>query len=1215
MVMVMLSSTTYPQCIVPIYDFIKETDPKNIKNAFLTNIEIYSCGGVEKLSLLQHPKDTCEDCINSHQITLPEISSKEYLMLSFWYGIRDGINFADKIYPFDGVKFKITVNNEIVFKDILKENIWKKKLVDVSKYSGKKVEINFITNCILNSYYDWAVWSELSLLHLRNNLLKDIIEIDSTGELKKWVNEQGTIRVSVYEELSPYGDKKSLSIASNKESAVIRLRDKLKDIRTGVLVINYKVLKLKENKNIEVKLVGYKYDTIIDSYTICGESELEISPSPADLGKWRTGILEFNFVKDLTYAVDIVFTIPEETEFVIDDSLGLYTYSPEIVIEHFGSAKALSLHTENIKLIGKIKNIGKDVVLEDNNVKLSLSSNLQNVNLTEREKCIFELFPDEEKEVIWTVGKLPPGKHKFDLSVEGKNVLISGNNTKSTEVEVYPCPVRLKEYSEKKPVKESVVDVYPDKDVIVLENTNLRLVFNKVNDRILFADVYAFDYNKEIKKKGILYPLCRVIVRNNETGKDREYIIAPKRYDLFSTNFRSSAIFNEVFTDENNCNWKISMTYETYPGSYFVKVNCALEALDKDGSVVHFGGPVILAGEGSYEDKKEYALFPGVEYLEKDEISSSTSVAKGSLSIRWAPPVWYNTIPLMAIQHDNTAIGLLWSVVKGLNVKDIYPQPYFFSPNLPNMQKNHIMTLFIPGGNTNYMNPNKFVAHTPYKVLKGQKVSLEFYIFVKPAKEIYEVINEWIKAYGLPEPVKEPRSFEEELELSREALTRTIWSKDKLGWMHAIGWEPGQFPGFCYLLKLDSYFCKDEKIKKKLIKHINTVAEKIVKDTGGEGLASWGGCHVLWGEFPFHYGYLEEALLGMKKIVDSLISSQQDNGGWPFKPTKQTEFLGPAGEFVVGTSARNAYMILKYSRITGDKTALSAGIKALEHMKNFKVPRGAQTWECPLYAPDILAAALAMASYLEGYAITKKEEYLELAKHWAYTGLPFVYLWNYEDKPQMRYATIPIFGATFYTWPWFGRPVQWCGLVYAYFLRKLAKYDTSFPWEKVANGITVSAMIQQITLEEDKEKAGTYPDSLGEVFTKKDGPYLNPEDILINVYPMLAKKDVDIHTVYTEMDIEEIIINSGAEIKDVICDEDKRLLSLRLKHFPKNGVYTLIISGQEPKRILEDGKVLPKRGNVCSPELKESCWYYKENKVFLYNFFSTKNVLTITVEY
>jgi len=1218
-IMVILSPNAYTQHIVPIYDFLKETNPKNIKNAFLANIDVYSCSGIEKLSLLQHPKDTREDCISNYKITLPEISAEEYLMLSFWYGVRDGINFADKVHPFDGVMFKIAVNNESAFEDILKENTWKRRLVDISKYSGKSVEISFITNCILNSYYDWAIWSEPLLLYLKDNILKGILEVDNKGELKGWECEQGTIKVSPYKdkEIPPQADKKLLSIASGKEPAVIHLKEKLKNIRTGILVIDYKLLKLKENKNIEIKLIAYKYDAVIDSYTACGETKLELAlqPSAGNLGIWERGVLEFNFVKELPYAVDIVFAIPEETEFAIDGNLGLYTYSPEIVIEHFGSAKALSLHTEDVKLISKIKNIGKDIVKEENNVKLSLFSS-QNINLTEMEKNITNLLPNEEKEVIWTIGKLPAGRYKFDLSVSGENVLLPKDNTNSIEVEVYPSPMRSKEYAIKKPVKESVVDVYPDKDVVVLENTNLRLVFNKVNNKILFADIYAFD--KEIKKAGIIYPLCKFIVRSNKTNKDEEYTIAPEKYDLFSTNFRSSAIFNEIFTDANDCKWKINMTYETYPGAHFVKVNYILEALDKDGEIVHFSGPVILAGEGSYEDKKDYALFPGVEYLEKDEVSSSTTVAKGALGNRWAPPVWYNTIPLMAIQYGNIAVGLLWSAVKGLNVKDIYPQPYFFSPNLKSVQKNHIMTLFLPGGNANYINPNETVAHTPYKILKGQKVSFEFYIFAKPVKEIYEVINEWIKIYNLPEPVKEPRSFEEELELSRKALTETLWDKDKLGWRHATGWEAGQFPGFCYLLKLDSYFCKDERIKEKLIKQVNMVAEKIVKDAGAEKLASGEGCHVLGWEFPFHYGYLEESLHMMKKVVDSLISSQQENGGWPFKPTKQTEFLGPAGEFVLGTSARNAYTILKYSRITGDKTALTAGIKALEHMKSFKVPRGAQTWECPLYAPDILASALAMASYLEGYVITKKEEYLELAKHWAYTGLPFVYLWNYDDKPQMLYATIPVFGATFYTWPWFGRPVQWCGLVYAYFLRKLAKYDTSFPWEKIANGITVSGMLQQITPQEDKEKAGTYPDSLGEVFTKKDGPYVNPEDILINAYFMFAKKDIDIDTVYTEMDIEEIIINSGAEIRDVVCDEDKSSLSFKLKHFPKNGVYTLIISGQEPKRILEDDKVLQKREDVCSPWmpwLKKSCWFYKENKIFLYNAFPNKNILTITVEY
>ena len=60
------------------------------------------------------------------------------------------------------------------------------------------------------------------------------------------------------------------------------------------------------------------------------------------------------------------------------------------------------------------------------------------------------------------------------------------------------------------------------------------------------------------------------------------------------------------------------------------------------------------------------------------------------------------------------------------------------------------------------------------------------------------------------------------------------------------------------------------------------------------------------------------------------------------------------------------------ARITGDPKATAAGLKALEFMEQFTVPRAAQVWEVPVHTPDVLASADASEAYLEGYLITGK---------------------------------------------------------------------------------------------------------------------------------------------------------------------------------------------------------------------------------------------------
>ena len=94
--------------------------------------------------------------------------------------------------------------------------------------------------------------------------------------------------------------------------------------------------------------------------------------------------------------------------------------------------------------------------------------------------------------------------------------------------------------------------------------------------------------------------------------------------------------------------------------------------------------------------------------------------------------------------------------------------------------------------------------------------------------------------------------------------------------------------------------------------------------------------------------------------------------------------------------------------------------------------------------------------------MTGDPAFLARAKYWAWTGLPFICMWNMQDVSTMRYNAIAVIGSTFYTHSWLGLPVVWCGLVYAYSIQDLAEFDDSFPWPTIAQGITNSTMCQQV---------------------------------------------------------------------------------------------------------------------------------------------------------
>jgi len=217
------------------------------------------------------------------------------------------------------------------------------------------------------------------------------------------------------------------------------------------------------------------------------------------------------------------------------------------------------------------------------------------------------------------------------------------------------------------------------------------------------------------------------------------------------------------------------------------------------------------------------------------------------------------------------------------------------------------------------------------------------------------------------------------------------------------------------------------------------------------------------------------------------MAQQQPDGSFRYRGRYQK---GHYEDTASGYCARPAAILLAYAKLTGDKQALEAGLKTLDYMKRFRVPRGAQTWELSLHTPDILASAHLVSAYVRGYELTGRQDYLDEARRWALSGIPFVYLWG--EYPVMLYATIPVYGATNWRAPnWIGLPVQWCGLVYAYALTELAPYDQTLDWRHLAEGILISGEQMQVPREEG-DYAGLLPDSFHLRYQRRQGPFINP---------------------------------------------------------------------------------------------------------------------------
>lgn len=443
------------------------------------------------------------------------------------------------------------------------------------------------------------------------------------------------------------------------------------------------------------------------------------------------------------------------------------------------------------------------------------------------------------------------------------------------------------------------------------------------------------------------------------------------------------------------------------------------------------------------DGRRSMALFPGLEFLEGAEPSSSDRDAKGALANRQRPEPWKVTVPLMAFEIDGWLVAVFWK--SGL-------QPSFQT------------------GDPNWM------------ILDSPEGEVEAVVHVEHGATIYDAVPRWTEVYGLPEPEPWPRTLEEELALCKSGFDTVAAPRGK--YRHAVGtqWTPEWAPGFGVLLHL---------------------LGQSVEWFDFPDLLSTANCHVLRWEAPFYAGEPKTAqkLVERMKLLTDM--RKKTDGEWGFHPvTAEQRKLGTAGDSVLGTSAENAFSVVKAARMTGDPELKAIALDVLARMRRHKVPRGGQTWECPLYEPDLLAAAFAIGANVEAFKLSGDRAYLADASRWAKSGLPFLYLWSLPGRKGMRYASIPVFGTTQFTHPWFGVPVQWNGLVYAYFLRKLAPLDRGFDWLRVADGITASAVHQQYA---EGPSKGCYPDGVYDQFTRRAPPDINPEDLLINILASIGK--------------------------------------------------------------------------------------------------------------
>lgn len=581
----------------------------------------------------------------------------------------------------------------------------------------------------------------------------------------------------------------------------------------------------------------------------------------------------------------------------------------------------------------------------------------------------------------------------------------------------------------------------------------------------------------------------------------------------------------------------------------------------QDAMLYRFDGPSLRLGEACFGAQTVRAIFPGLEYLGPGESSSSAEDIDPPGNARFSPEPTMVTIPIMIHQGSGPAVGLSWDNVAKWAPGEAFPTPLFSSPNAVEGQENHLMGLFAPSV-PKYVHPNTRIAHQPYALRPGGSVRLSAEIWAGESPEA--VLARYITRRWNGSIPKPARSWADELKLCRFAYTDSCYDPEQKGWVHAHGgkWPPAPHAFNILALLMDAAREPDAK-RAEALRALAMGVYDSVRARGGFGTPP--------PALALFFGDVESAVEGIRAGGSGTIPSQLPSGGWRFVPDEKRASLARWGDESLGVTGSHTPNLQRAALVTADPALVAAFMGAVEYCDRFHVPRGAQTWECAVHTPDIMASADGVEIYLAAYQLTGELRYLERARHWAISGLPFVFFWRHPRVQALHFSTIPVFGATHYRGSWFGRPVQWCGLDYAKSLIRLSRFEDklrgeAMPWRRVAEGILRSAMIQQYA---DGPTQGCYPDFWLFRDDRGAGPAINPQLILTNLW-MHQHYGPDIRTVVVPLGDTRAHVSALAHVVAEAMDETLHVRSKR----PIGSVVAFIVANIGPPKTVRSSSEL-----------------------------------------
>jgi hypothetical protein len=550
-----------------------------------------------------------------------------------------------------------------------------------------------------------------------------------------------------------------------------------------------------------------------------------------------------------------------------------------------------------------------------------------------------------------------------------------------------------------------------------------------------------------------------------------------------------------TWRDPDGARWDLRQTFvPAKPGMITVDTSMAV---DEDRDVLYLPIFTLFAGVGSHGTNKQQALLAGVEYLENEPSSSEADVI-GPESWRLVPDTAKLTFPLMALQAGNHYVSLTWEPQTAICAVHDSPDRQFGSGG-------HLLGLLFPGSDGVNREERSLLPYRPEKLRAGELFRVRATLLGGAGTTVVPAVKHYLGLAPPPPLLVHGYTASGYYELAARGWLESRIRETNL-FRHA--WWPGFNPQPASDAALWMLWLSQQLGASSLASNLITAADDAI---GAVTPSVYNAAQIGHNRFPLPaliFGSVIENAAQAHDHGTALLGRFQPDGSVPYQPPPggvdygKTHWAPDAN----GLTAGVIVSLLEAAVFSGDRALLETGLRHLRALDKFRgtVPRGAQTWEIPLHTPDVLAAAYLVRAHTLGYELTGDRALLDDASYWAWTGVPFVYLTPPVPQPVGVYSTIPVLGATGWQAPvWIGRPVQWCGLVYADALARLAPHDSAAPWQRIADGIAAAGLQHTWPLA-DAERRGLLPDFYLLRIQRSDGPAINPATLLIPAMRLFA---------------------------------------------------------------------------------------------------------------